>query len=202
MARRSDHSRDELRALILDTSWNIVSNRGHEALSARHVAKEIGYTPGTIYNIFQSMDDLCVHLNARTLDMLYDALDAPQCNDPNKSPIQNIKKMAEIYLFFAQSYGAHWKLLFTLDTSDWQGDVQWYGEKIEKLFQPLESLLKKFLPNSREMECKDAARILWASVHGLCFLQETGKISVVAEERSASQMSDYLIETFVAGLDV
>ena len=58
MARRSDHSRDELKALILDCAREIAEEEGLRGLTARRIATEIGYAPGTIYNLFSNLDDL------------------------------------------------------------------------------------------------------------------------------------------------
>lgn len=67
MARRSDHTRDELRTLILEAAWSIIGQENAEGLTARRVASEIGYAPGTVYNLFESMDDLILNINLRTL---------------------------------------------------------------------------------------------------------------------------------------
>ena len=70
MARRNDHTREELKDLIIEESWRIIEKHGFEGLTARRIAKNIGYAPGTIYNMFISMDDLYLQLNAKTLDLL------------------------------------------------------------------------------------------------------------------------------------
>ena len=41
------------------------------------LADAIGYAPGTIYNVFTSMDALYLQVNGRTLDMLYGILNSP-----------------------------------------------------------------------------------------------------------------------------
>ena len=74
MARRSDHSPEELREMTLAAAIRIVDTEGFRALTARNVARAIGYTPGTLYNLFANLDDLAVHLNGNTLDRLYDLL--------------------------------------------------------------------------------------------------------------------------------
>ena len=56
MARRTDHSREELEALIVKVSRNIISEQGLSQLSTRKIAAEIGYSPGTIYNVFSDLD--------------------------------------------------------------------------------------------------------------------------------------------------
>ncbi len=200
MARRSDHSREELKELMLERSWEIVGERGLEGLTARHVAREIGYAPGTIYNLFESMDDLYLQVNARTLDMLYGLLSGAECNDPGASPEENMKKMAVLYMNFARQYRPYWLMLFNLTLADASRIRQWYQQKIDRLFIPLENLLTPLFPPGDDRRRKMAARVLWSSVHGLCFLQETGKIPLIAECETPGEMVTYLVETFVAGI--
>lgn len=200
MARRSDHSRKELEKLIIDKSWDIVGKNGFEGLTARKIAKAIGYAPGTIYNLFDSMDGLYLTINALTIDMLYETLSAPACNNPRKSPVNNMKCMATHYLDFARDYRPYWLMLFNLRVSEEIKDTDWYQEKVERLFTPLEELLQPYFKDTQTQKRKTAARVLWSSVHGLCFLQETGKIAVISEKKAAPDMAEYLIDTFIAGI--
>ena len=200
MARRSDHTRDQLKEMILETSWEVVGKEGFEGLSARRVANDIGYAPGTIYNVFESMDDLYLQVNGRTLDMLYDVLNGPACNDPKKTPIQNMNKMAELYMAFTHEYRPYWLMLFSHRMPESRKLEDWYQEKIDKLFDPLENLLQPLFPEKQNEKRKMAARVLWSSVHGLCFLQETGKIHLVGG-KAPTDMAHYLINTFVAGIE-
>ena len=66
MGRRSDHSRAELEALILAAGEEVMAEMGFARFSAREVAKRIGYSIGTIHNIFGSNDRLIVAINTRT----------------------------------------------------------------------------------------------------------------------------------------
>ncbi len=200
MARRSDHTRTELKALIIEESWKIIQSHGFEGLTARRVAMNIGYAPGTIYNLFKSMDDLYLELNSKTLDLLFGALSDPKCHDPEKSPVENMKAMAGHYMKFAREYRPCWLMLFNLKVTESRNDAGWYHENVEKLFIPLEDLLKPCFTANQNKEKKIAARTLWASVHGLCFLQETGKISIVSNQNTAPDMAGYLIDTFIAGI--
>ena len=70
MGRRSDHSREDLRVLTLEAARRLLCAHGLEGLTARRVAAEIGYTPGTLYNIFENLDDLILHVTAGALDGL------------------------------------------------------------------------------------------------------------------------------------
>jgi len=51
MGRRSIHSAEELRELIIQAATDIVERDGLAGLSAREIAKRIGYSPGTLYNV-------------------------------------------------------------------------------------------------------------------------------------------------------
>ena len=54
MARRSDHTREEIREMALVATEQIVSVAGFSALSARKIAKKIGYTVGSLYLLFDN----------------------------------------------------------------------------------------------------------------------------------------------------
>lgn len=201
MARRSDHNREELKRMILDSAWRIVTGKGFEGLTARAVAKDIGYAPGTIYNLFDSMDDLYLSVNALTLDKLYKVLSDPSICSSEKTVLENMKAMAGLYMTFAHENRAHWLMLFTHHLPEGQKIPQWYQEKIDLLFQPLEELLKPYYDDDEDKKRKIAARALWASIHGVCFLEQTGKLPVMDDkDMQARAMVDYLIESFFRGL--
>lgn len=66
MGRRSDHSRAELEELILSEGHALMAEVGFARFSARAVAKRVGYSIGTIYNVFGSHDRLVLAINTRT----------------------------------------------------------------------------------------------------------------------------------------
>ena len=66
MGRRSDHSRDELEALVLDAAGRVMAEDGLQRFSAREVAKRIGYTIGTIHNVCGNYERLVTAVNTRT----------------------------------------------------------------------------------------------------------------------------------------
>ena len=70
MGRRSTHTPQQLRELILDAAQDIIEAQGIAGLSAREIARRIGYSPGTIYNMFENLDDVVLNIEARVLDAL------------------------------------------------------------------------------------------------------------------------------------
>ena len=45
MARRTDHTREELKDLIINAAWTIIETEGAPGLTARKLASAIGYAP-------------------------------------------------------------------------------------------------------------------------------------------------------------
>ena len=96
----------------------------------------------------------------------------------------------------------HWRMLFDHRMPEGTKTEQWLQEKIARLFGPLEELLRPYFSVRQDRKRKMAARVLWGSVHGLCFLQETGKIELVGGKAdTATGMADYLIDAFIAGIN-
>ncbi|MDF4798533.1 TetR/AcrR family transcriptional regulator, partial [Vibrio parahaemolyticus] len=52
MARRNDHTREELVNLTLTTVKNFLDENSYHELSLRKIANMIGYVPSTLVNVF------------------------------------------------------------------------------------------------------------------------------------------------------
>lgn len=202
MARRSDHNKAELQALIIKAARDIIETKGYEGLTARKIANAIGYAPGTIYNFFASMDELCITINAQTLDALYDALEAKRQTTNEKRNVDNLKNMAKAYGDFAKDQKHFWLMLFQHTLPEGQNAPDWLEAKIERLFTPIEILLAPYFPKDQQgtQPHKTATRILWSSVHSLYFLEATQKITLVGSQANTDIMASTLIETFTTGL--
>ena len=57
--------------MAMSSARGIVQQEGLRALTARSLAAAIGYSPGTLYNLFENLDELALHVNASTLDALH-----------------------------------------------------------------------------------------------------------------------------------
>lgn len=191
MARRNDHSREDLENLAKETAKKIVIEHGYGALTARKLAQEIGYTPGTLYNVFGSMDGLILAINLETLEGLEKAL--VEVIEKGGDPEKQIKSMAKIYIDFANSNRNLWLLVFDHSLPKGQKSPEWYHKKIQGLFTRLENVM------GRDKASAIAARTLWSSVHGICYMAQTDKISLIGEY-SPYEMADFLIDNFFRGL--
>ena len=70
MARRNDHTREELVSLTLKTVKEFLGSHSYHELSLRKIATMIGYVPSTLVNVFGNYNLLLLHVVAQTLDEL------------------------------------------------------------------------------------------------------------------------------------
>ncbi|MEE8279445.1 MAG: TetR/AcrR family transcriptional regulator [Alphaproteobacteria bacterium] len=192
MARRSDHSRDELYEMALAAAREIAEAEGLRGLTARRVAAKIGYSAGTLYNLFENLDDLIVHLNGGTLDALYEALADAR---PDGEPEAALGAMARTYIGFTGAHPNLWNILFEHRLPEGQELPEGHHAKVRRLLGLLEGALAPLFPPGRERERLHSARVLWCGLHGICSLTSAG-----ASPESATAMANSLVTNYVAGL--
>lgn len=196
MARRNDHSRQEIQQMAIGAAIGILSREGLQGLSTRKVATAIGYTVGTLYLVFKNLDDLILHINAATLDTLHERMQAALHKDD--VPHVQLLNMSHAYLRFAREHFALWSLLYTHHLA---GDVEppiWFYDKVRGLFSLVAGPLQQLNPSLAEKAYQQATRVLWSSVHGICVLSLDDKLSMGGEMR-AEELIDALIRNFLNG---
>lgn len=196
MARRSDHSRDELREMALTAAEQIVLENGYESLSARKVASAIGYTVGTLYLVFENLDDLVLQVNARTLDRLHERMAESQANSGDAR--EYILALGQAYIRFANEDPHRWAMVFDHRLSDDRTVPPWYQEKITRMFALVEQGLEPLAPQRSQQEITQAAAALWGGVHGICILALTGKLGIAGVD-SVQELTRSLISNYLEG---
>ena len=194
MARRKDHTRDQLKTMAIESGYKIIEKQGIKNLTMRKISGDIGYTVGTLYNIFEDFSDLMLHINAKTLDALYALIDEKCVTSKNSK--DTLKKIAHIYIEFATKNFHLWSVLTDYE-HDRDDRPQWYQDKTGKLFTLVETSLHTTTPNKKR--AAQSAKILWASVHGICVLGLNGRLDLLQTDDVAT-LTDNLIDTYMAGL--
>ena len=195
MARRSDHTQEQIKEMVLIAAEGIVTEEGEEALTVRKIAQHIGYTVGSIYMVFTNMQDLLLHINARSLQQLSLQLATVSGQD---SPEQGIVALAEAYLEFAGQNFNRWRLIFQPRAKSHASLPVWYREKVESVYAPLESRFKALKPEISQEQAGLAARALWSGVHGVCVFGLEGNPGAAGMD--ASRLAARLLtENFILG---
>lgn len=193
MARRSDHSREELRELILTTAEHIITEHGFAALTIRNIMSQVGYTVGTLYHLFEHLDDVIMCINSRTLDRLYDVL-----QQASGEASERLYRMGEGYIRFSADNFSLWSMLFEYRQPEGGVLPEGYMQKITAIFALIEEEVQQAGVHD-SVEAARAARILWAGMHGIATLSLGGKLGRVGAE-SAQTLAQCFLRNFMAGL--
>lgn len=185
MARRYDHTPDEVREMAMQCGTEMLAELGYRGFSARGVAARMGYTVGTLYNLFENLDMFILHLNARTLEEWHTTL--RQRLERTKG--DKIRALARGYLEFSRMHYHRFMALF-----EHQVEVipDWYKPKMRQMFELVEEALRAHMNESKK--ARHMAKVLWASIHGITVLSLSGKLEVV-EADSAEKLMDTVIDS-------
>ncbi|PWI34282.1 TetR family transcriptional regulator [Vibrio albus] len=167
MARRNDHTREELIALTLSTVKEFLTDHPHHELSLRKIAGMIGYVPSTLVNIFGSYNLLLLRVVAQTVDELQ--AESVTALEPVQTPKQALYELAWCYHDFAKQNLYRWQLIFQ-HSMNGESLPEWQTERISQMTSMLENILEQLAPLRSEQERLEASRVLWAGVHGITLL--------------------------------
>ena len=197
MGRRSVHTAEQLREVILEASVGILQEQGLQGLSAREIARRIEYSPGTLYNVFENLDDIVLTIEGRMLDGLASSLGTlPLETDPRS----DVRNLAHAYYAYSHAHPKLWNLLFEHHLPAGKDVPSWYKSKLDSLLARVENAVRPLLPNADEAAVKRSARVLWAGVHGITSLSTADKLVNVTSD-SAGPLIDDLVGLYLAGLE-
>ena len=99
-----------------------------------------------------------------------------------------ISRIAQAFLDLQNDEPALWELLFATPL---QAKSEKYHEAIHRVFDPAVQTLLPLTGN--EEEARRDAKILWATLHGICHLKQSGKLDV-----SEADTPEVLVKQFLS----
>ncbi|KPN77202.1 MAG: TetR/AcrR family transcriptional regulator [Shewanella xiamenensis] len=172
MARRKEHSHDEIRTMAVEAAMALLQQQGTQELSLRKIASQIGYVPSTLINIFGSYNYLLLAVSEATLQALMHELSEVNA-DNSRNKIIN---MAQKYAEFAHAQRQCFKLVFELQLLDSEPLPESQGQLIAGLFSLIERELALLFPNKTAEQQLQMSRVLWGGIHGLTALSLDNKL--------------------------
>ena len=195
MGRRSDHSREQLEELIIAEGHALMADTGYARFSAREVAKRIGYSIGTIYNVFGSLDALLLAINSRTFTLwatwLRERL-AVAGND-------RIAALVAGYFDFAERNPNLWMAIYDHRQPTGTEMPEGYRRLRSGLTGIVETEIALVLPEDRRGEAAALARSLVALVHGHCEFALNGTFALLGEDQPQAAALARVREALAAG---
>lgn len=191
MGRRSDHTRKELREIIIAEGHRHMEEAGFARFSAREVAKRIGYSIGTIYNVFGSYDYLILAINGRTLDLWLEYLETRLCGVTE----DRLHTAIDAYFQFAQTSRQTWAALYDFRLPEDMEMPEFYQDKLTAIIDVVVREVAAELPCEHADKAPALARSLLATVHGHCFFTLNGTFSLLGEDDPLAAAHDRVRES-------
>lgn len=171
MARRAEHTSEELKSLAIAKGLAIVDEKGMAGLTARSLAQAMGYTPGTLYHFFGSLDGYLLALSAHILDVWHAELSA-QIKASRRPAIHTL---AAAYIDFALTRRSRWELAFARSYPADMPLPESYLGNMARMLQLIDQSLVVY--EAKADKRHRLAKTLWASMHGICALAHTQRLS-------------------------
>ena len=194
---KRDENREELRTKLLDVAERHIAEQGLSGLKAREVAAEAGVALGSIYNAYDNLDLLILHVNARTLGRLKTELYSGAPKDGG--PADWMVGLARGYVRFACENRRLWAALFDHRLPEGAEVPDWHRAAHDELMAMIASPLSSVRPDLSPEQQALRARTLFAAVHGVVHLSLTGQFVGTPREHLESEVVA-LVEQLVRGI--
>lgn len=160
--------RESLRGEIVARAAAIIAAEGLGAVQARRIAREAGCAVGTIYNLFGDIDGLVIAVNATTLAMLGEAVQAAGQNIGDLTLDLRLSRLALAYMHFALDHTRRWEAVFKHRVMEGREVPASYLEDQSRLLALIETALGDAIPDAGRRGA--TARALFGAVHGIVAL--------------------------------
>lgn len=188
-------TKEEIRADILIKARELLINKGLEFLTARKLADYSGYSVGTIYNQFKSMDNLIVWENCQTLDDLARHLESVEMGS---DAYVNLNKLLDKFVDFVFNNKRLWFTLYHFHFMNTEAHFElFYLKRVLKIVQLLEHNLHKLFVKVLNRERQVSTEVLFVTIFALSSLLTTDKEFARLEKRYVVKV---LFNTYLAGV--
>lgn len=163
--------------MIIAEAHRHLSECGYASFSAREVARRVGYSIGTIYNVFGSLDGLLFEVNTVTFQLWADLLERRLAAGSDR-----LEALVDGYFEFAASHRHLWEAIWAHQWSSDQKPPEAAERDRSRLTSIVVAEVAAALPESRRDEADRLARSLIATVHGHCDYALSGAFALMGEE--------------------
>lgn len=179
MGRRSDHTRQELEHLFVVEGHKHMAEVGFARFSAREVAKRIGYSIGTLYNVFGTLDQLLIAINTRTFQLWADHVRERL----ETRPSDRIQCLVEAYFSFARANANSWTAIYDHHLPPDVALSEAQNELRGGLTRIIVEEVSAVLPANARVGAPRLARSLIAVVHGHCAFDLNGSFALMGVDQ-------------------
>ncbi len=190
---------DDPRRTILEAARALIVEGGHEKVSLRAVAAAAGFSPASLYEYFDSREDLLATLAGEASNRLGAAL--LKAADKGKTPAAALVEVGLAYVGFACEHREDFLLLFGRLESGRQS----FAESVSSaspyavVMNGVREALGAAGRRATQATVEQVSYVLWAAAHGMAMLQVTHLHGFDADFGSADRAG---LQALVRGLDL
>ena len=196
IAERRQRQKEEVKANILSTAWQMVKEDGWEAVSIRKIADAIEYSVPVIYDHFENKEAILWEFAKEGFRMLSKKIQ--QAKEKSDDPHEQLRAIADAYWGFAFKNKEYYQLMFGMGMP---------GCEIEKCFpertgfrslvmEPITAIISK----SKDPNVNPCLKYytFWSILHGLISMKNMRNPNT-SDEINKLVMDD-AIEGFIKNL--
>ena len=164
---------EEMRMRFLEHAEQIIAEHGLKKATARSIAARSGYTAGTLYTCFRSLDDLLMQLQISVLERLKQNLIAAR---DGSAPDKMLLSVTESYLEFAHQNRELWSLVnseLQQSTAERSTDFMAALNANRAIFADAQA--KQAVAQGKTPQ-KNTADLIWTAIHGLSTIATSRKL--------------------------
>jgi AcrR family transcriptional regulator len=113
MGRPKEIDRQDIRALILDKAKDLFHKEGYARITIRKIAREIQYTPATIYLYFKNKDEILYELHNEGFRLLYQSK-MRMLADVKGGALERLAAGGRMYIEFALENPEYYEVMFNM----------------------------------------------------------------------------------------
>jgi AcrR family transcriptional regulator len=175
---RREREKRAFRNAILNAARDLAKNEGWAAVSIRHIAERIEYSPPMIYEYFEDKEALLLAIMVEGFQALHERL--REARTKAESPEAALYAIAYTYHAFAHEYPELYQVMNGLEGVHFGNPAKAAKPpEIVAVIQEVIEAVTVWAASSgiADVNGVDAMHLLWATLHGLTALEMSDRIS-------------------------
>jgi AcrR family transcriptional regulator len=191
IVERRLRQKEEIRANILATAWQMVRDEGWQSLSIRKIADAIEYSVPVIYDHFENKEAILLEFGKQGFDLLIKKLQLAK--EKHTGAVQQLKAIADAYWNFAFRNKEYYQLMFSLGMQGCEMEKCIPQQEVFRLLvmDPIEVILIKN-KHKKTSACLKY-HTFWSILHGLI------SIKMVADTEDIIQLNKMVLDDAIEG---
>ncbi len=196
MAKNNNYHHGSLRASLIETGLELVSEKGVSAFTLRGVAKRAGVSTAAPYHHFKNKAELLEAMASQGWTMMRDRFLI--ASGKEQSPMEKLAAIGVEYITFAVEHTAYFRVMSRPDLYCSGEAIEYKGAGLEA-FEMLNTAVRNCFPGKEENDPFIRGRVLdsWVKVHGFATLWIDGPLRATSlGEMGIEKLMKMLFGTF------